>query len=76
MRIASVPSTSGTQIKSVTAWVNLFGYLYAAHARGRAAAVALPRTSLSLPGTFTGLLHNQFEIAAQDTTVCALTSPA
>jgi hypothetical protein len=30
--------------------------------RGRATAVALPRTSLSLLRTFIGLVHSQFEL--------------
>jgi hypothetical protein len=34
----------------------------AALGRGRAAAVALPRTSLNLPPTFIGLVYSQFEL--------------
>jgi hypothetical protein len=59
--------------------MNLLGSLYAAHARGRAAAVALPRTSLSLPRTFACLVYSQFETAAlplaQSNTTAAQKTP-
>lgn len=51
------------------------GSLYGAHARGRAEAVALPRTSFSLPRTFTGSLHSQFEVTAQANTTAAQKTP-